>query len=59
MPEDLDRNLQALFDDHTRDLNDEPFVGSTLARIESQRSRVVLGKLLRVRPPLTGTHRCH
>ena len=46
MPEELDRDLQALFQDHTRDLNDEPFVGSTLARIESQRARMTLGRLL-------------
>ncbi len=46
MPDALDRDLQALFQDHTRDLHDDPFVGATLARIESQRSRRALGKLL-------------
>ena len=48
-PNDGDRDLQALFQDNSREFDAEPFVGVTLKRIERQRSyRKLAGILLRL-----------
>ena len=48
-PNDLDRNLQALFRENNRDLNAEPFVHATLRQIDKQRFyRRLAGLLLRL-----------
>ena len=45
-PDDLDHDLQSLFRDSSRRLDVEPFLSSTLKRIERRRSYRVLGGLL-------------
>jgi hypothetical protein len=45
-PEDIDREMQALFRSHNRQLNDEPFVSSTLQLIDGQRRRAAFARLL-------------
>jgi hypothetical protein len=54
MQDELDKNLQSLFEEKCRSLPEEPFLGNTLRLIEKRQSRSLFMRRLAYVPGLAG-----